>query len=44
MINWIIGIILFAAFLFAGYRTFKNSKNGGCKSCCGCPEKEICHK
>lgn len=45
MATFIIGGIVLAAFIFAGYKAYKNHKKGGCGcGCSGCPEADKCHK
>ncbi|OPZ87721.1 MAG: Virus attachment protein p12 family protein [Firmicutes bacterium ADurb.Bin419] len=45
MATVIIGILALAAFLCAGYYTYKNNKNkGSCGNCSGCTNKGSCNK
>ena len=36
MATWIIGIIVLGLMAFAGYKTIKRSRKGGCYGCPGC--------
>ncbi|MBE6082375.1 MULTISPECIES: FeoB-associated Cys-rich membrane protein [Tissierellales] len=42
MATWIIGAIVIGAMIFAGYKSFKTTKNGGCN--CGCSSCPITDK
>jgi len=43
MATIIISIVLFGAFVLAGYYTYKKSKNkASCNCCSGCPSNNSC--
>lgn len=42
MATWIIGSIVIAAMVFAGYHSFKKSKNGDCGCGYGCGGCDAC--
>ncbi|AEV69525.1 FeoB-associated Cys-rich membrane protein [Acetivibrio clariflavus] len=45
MATVIVSIILFGAFVLAGYNTYKKYKNkGSCCCCSGCPSETECNK
>lgn len=43
MATWIIGIIVLGLMAFAGYKTIKRSREGGCSGCPGCSAAKKCN-